>query len=356
MIDRLPVSLQTLYADLVDRSWSGSYQELLQAGGSPYKRTLKGRDYWYLKMPMVDGVRGRDRYLGPDSEDIRRRVNAHNDLKAVRRERRDMVRALRNARVPTPDAMSGKILSALSEAGVFRLRTVVVGTVAFQVYGPLLGVRFANTAGQTGDLDLAQFHSISVLVDDQVEDGILTTLKEVDSRFEAIPSPFDGRKAMRYAIRIGEGQEQFAVDLLYPLRGPDRGTMTTLKALQGDAQLLRYLDFLIYGEINGVVLHGLGVPVNVPQPERYAIHKLIVSRMRINTAKSQAKARKDLAQAAALIEVLLEDRPYELQDAWNEAISRGPKWESKLRQSAGLLQDDIRSRLIELVEATQQER
>ncbi len=351
MIDRLPVSVQTLYADLVDRSWSGSYQELIEAGGFPYKRNLKGNEYWYLKMPMVDGVRGKDRYLGPDTEDVRRRVNEHNDLKAVRRERIDMVRALRNARVAAADAMSGKILSALSDAGVFRLRAVVVGTVAFQIYGPLLGVRFANTAGQTGDLDLAQFHSISVLVDDEVEDGMLAKLKEVDNRFEAIPSPFDGRKAMRYALRIG-GQEQFAVDILCPLRGPDRASITTLKALQGDAQLLRYLDFLIYGEINGVVLHGLGVPVNVPRPERYAIHKLIVSRMRIETAESQVKARKDVAQAAALIEVLLEDRPYEFQEAWNEAIGRGPKWEEKLMQGARLLNGDLQSRLTELIEAS----
>lgn len=349
MINRLPVSIQTLYADLVDRGWSGSYQELIEAGGSPYKRSLKGKDYWYLKMPMVDGVRGRDRYLGPDTGEVRRRVREHNDLKAVRQERIDLVRALRNARIPAPDAMSGKILSALSDAGVFRLRAVVVGTVAFQVYGPLLGVRFANTAGQTGDLDLAQFHSISVSVDDQIEDGLLAKLKDVDSRFEAIPSPFDGRKAMRYAIRVGN-QEQFAVDILCPLRGPDRGSITTLEALQGDAQLLRYLDFLIYGEINGVVLHGLGVPVNVPRPERYAIHKLIVSRMRIYTAESQAKARKDVAQAGALIEVLLEDRPYELQEAWNEAIGRGPKWQEKLLQGARLLNDDLQTRLVQLSE------
>jgi len=258
---------------------------------------------------------------------------------------------LRNARISSPDAMSGKILSALSNAGVFRLRAVLVGTVAFQVYGPLLGVRFDNTAGQTSDLDLAQFHSISVSVDDEVEGGLLAQLKEVDSRFEAIPSPFNGRKAMRYAIRIG-GQEQFTVDILCPLRGPDRGSITTLKALQGDAQLLRYLDFLIYGEINGVVLHGLGVPVNVPRPERYAIHKLLVSRMRINTAESQAKARKDVAQAGALIEVLLEDRPYELQEAWNEALGRGPKWEEKLLQGARQLGGEIHEQLISLTEAT----
>lgn len=74
MINRLPVSIQTLYVDLVDRSWSGSYHELVEAGGSLYKRSLKENEYWYLKMPMVDGLRGRDRYLGPDTEEVRRRV------------------------------------------------------------------------------------------------------------------------------------------------------------------------------------------------------------------------------------------------------------------------------------------
>lgn len=350
MIQRLPVSLQTLYADIVDRSWSSSYGELIQAGGSPYKRSLKGRDYWYLKMPMVEGRRGKDAYLGPDSEDVRRRVSAHLDLKAVRKERLDMIRALRQARLPGPDALSGNILSALSEAGVFRLRAVVVGTVAFQTYGPLLGVRFENAAGQTGDLDLAQFHSVSVSVDDEIDGDLLSKLKAVDPRFEAIPSPFDGTKAMRYAIRVG-GQEQFAVDLLCPLRGPDRGSLTSLKALHGDAQLLRYLDFLIYGEINAVALHGIGVPINVPAPERYAIHKLIVSRLRLSTAQSQAKARKDLAQAQALIEVLLEDRPYEVQSVWNEALGRGPKWREQLLQGVRLLGQGLGDRLIALTDA-----
>lgn len=32
------------------------------------------------------------------------------------------------------------------------MRAVVVGIVAFQTYGPLLGVRFENAAGQIGDL------------------------------------------------------------------------------------------------------------------------------------------------------------------------------------------------------------
>lgn len=347
MIQRLPLSLQTLYADLVDRSWSGVYGELLQAGGSPYKRTLKGRDYWYLKMPMVAGRRKKDLYLGPDSTEVQKRLSVHADLKAIRKDRLDMVRALRQARMPSPDPLSGNILSALSEAGIFRLRAVVVGTVAFQVYAPLLGVRFEDMAGQTGDLDLAQFHSVSISVDDAIEGALLEQLKSVDPRFEAIPSPFDRARAMRYALRVA-GQEQFSVDLLCPLRGRDRGATTNLKALQGDAQLLRYLDFLIYGEVSAVVLHGIGVPVNVPAPERYAVHKLLVSRMRIGTRESQAKARKDLLQAQALIEVLLEDRRYELQEAWNEALSRGPKWREKLLQATAQLAQGLGGRLVAL--------
>ena len=348
-MQRLPISIQTLYADLVDRSWSSSYDELIEAGSSPYKRSLKGGEYWYLKMPMVNGKRKKDRYLGPDNEEVRSRVTAHKDLKEIRKDRIDMIRALRNARLPAPDPMSGKILSALSEAGVFRLRAVVVGTVAFQTYAPMLGVRFQNTAGQTGDLDLAQFHSISISVDDQIEGSMLERLKSVDDRFEAISSPFENQKAMRYAIR-SHGQEEFAVDLLCPLRGPDRGALTSLKALQGDAQLLRYLDFLIYGEVNAVSLYGIGVPINVPAPERYAIHKLIVSRLRIATADSQVKSRKDLAQAEALIEVLLQDRPYELQQVWNEALERGKKWEEKILQSAQMLAPAIRDKLLDLTD------
>lgn len=339
-MDRLPVSLQTLYADIVDRSWAGSYAELIEAGGSPYPQTINGKVFWYLKMPMVNGVRKKDLYLGPDSPEVQQRLSDHADLKAIRQDRQSMIRSLRAARLPAPDPLSGKVMSTLAEAGAFRLRAVVIGSAAFQTYSPMLGVRFDNTAGQTGDLDIAQFHSISIAVDDALEQDLLTTLQTADPRFRAIPSPMDGRRTLKYAIQVGS-QQEFGVDLLCPLRGPDRGQITSLKALKGDAQLLRYLDFLIYGEVNAVALYGLGVPINVPSPERYAVHKLIVSRMRIQTAQSQAKARKDIRQAEALLEVLLEDRPFDLEQVWNEALLRGPSWREKLHEGKALLRKPL---------------
>lgn len=348
-MQRLPVSTQTLYADLVDRAWTGSYQELVQAGGSPYLRTITGRDYWYLKMPMVNGERNPDLYLGPDNPEIRDYLETHKALKVIRRERMDMIRALRSARLPGPDPLSGKIMSALSEAGAFRMRAVVVGSAAFQTYSPMLGVRFDDAAGQTSDLDLAQFHDISLAVEDSIPDDFLTTLKDVDSRFTAIPSAMDGRRTLRYAIRTGS-QEEFSVDLLTPHLGPERPRITPLAALKGDAQLLRYLDFLIYHEVNAVSLYGAGVPINVPAPERYAVHKLIVSRMRIDTASSQTKARKDIRQAEALLEVLLEDRVEDLRDAWNDARNRGESWRQKLDEGAKSLREDIRNSLFALTD------
>lgn len=75
--------------------------------------------------------------------------------------------------------------------------------------------------------------------------------------------------------------------------------------MRSHAQLLRFLDFLVCREVEAVALHGPGIPVKVPAPERFALHKLIVSRMRITTAASQTKARKDIAQAEILLRALV---------------------------------------------------
>jgi hypothetical protein len=59
--------------------------------------------------------------------------------------------------------------------------------------------------------------------------------------------------------------------------GPDSDTPRMLPALKTNAQPLRFLDFLIRDPAPAVVLHGSGIYVHVPAPERYAVHKLILS-------------------------------------------------------------------------------
>jgi hypothetical protein len=254
--------------------------------------------------------------------------------------------ALRAAGLPAPDAMTGRVLTALEEAGVFRLRAVVVGTVAYQVYGGLLGERLGLAAARTGDLDLAQFPAVSVAMDDRIDAPDLeAVLRRADPRFRRLPPSPTANRAEARSTRFGVGRE-FRVEVLTPNRGPDTGGgALSLPALRADGQPLRFLDFLIYREVRAVVLHGAGVPVNVPAPERYAVHKLIVSRRRAAGPESQAKARKDLAQAAELIVALARQRPYELAAAWREAWGRGPSWREGLAQAERLLPAEARAAL-----------
>jgi hypothetical protein len=83
--------------------------------------------------------------------------------------------------------------------------------------------------------------------------------------------------------------------------------------LKAHAQGLPHLAYLLAAsqEIPVLSSHG-SVMVRVPVPERYAIHKLIVSQLK---NKTSSKPEKDLHQAAALIEALVERHPGAIEDA-----------------------------------------
>jgi hypothetical protein len=74
------------------------------------------------------------------------------------------------------------------------------------------------------------------------------------------------------------------------------------------------------------------VGVQIPIPDRFAIHKLIVAHRRSGMGEKQ-KAKKDLAQADFLIEVLSEMRPDDLREAYEQALIRGPGWRNRIQAS-----------------------
>jgi hypothetical protein len=343
MLRSLPLPLHTSYAELVERGWLARLAEDFPANGHFYRQEHKGRGYWYFRQPDGTGRR-KQRYVGPDNDDLRRQIEKHRDTKADFRERRTMVQALLAAGLPAPEPLTGRLIEALADAGVFRLRAVLVGTVAFQTYGGLIGKVFPGASNQTADLDLAQFADLSVAIDDQIDLPLLEILQKVDPRFQPVPRLKRGQGSTSYSAG-----DRYRVDLLAPNRGPERDAPLDLKALKSSAQPMRFLDFLIYREVKAIVLFGGGIPVNVPAPERYALHKLIVSRRRHATADSQAKARKDLLQAELLLEVLLEQRPYELRDAWAELLDRGPTWRQLAQEGLGLVKPEVRSRFEQMI-------
>lgn len=333
-MEQIDLTYRTMYAELVQRSLDASFDAAFPMTGNFVRVPVKGRDYWYFEDRYAEKKR---RYVGPATDpEIANRVEAFGRGKEQYRGRRKLVSTLtREARLAAPERLSGDIVEALERAGLFRLRAVLVGTVAFQVYSAYLGVRLPVAIMQTGDADFAQFHSIASEVEDEIP-SILEVLRSVDATFRAIPHRSDGRFTSQYI-----NAASYLVEFLTPNRGSDdhADKPTRMPAL-GDtaAQPLRFMDFLIHEPVRAVMLHGDGIPVLVPAPERYAVHKLIVASQRQTGAMGFAKRDKDLRQATQLMEALAAARQLrELADAFVEVWERGERWREAIIAGVGYL-------------------
>ena len=333
---------QVLYSELAQRSLDAAFTSEFSLDGRFISMESRGRRYWYFDVAKQDGKPGSKRrtYVGPvDDPEVTRRVENFKDLKADHQARRKLVATLvREAYLPRPESMSGDIVQALSEAGFFRLRGVLIGTTAFQCYPAVLGVRLPGTIMQTGDADFALFHSIATNVGDSMP-PVLDVLRKVDPTFREIPHQSDGRFTTKYAARSG-----YRVEFLTPNTGSDdlAGKPAAMPALGATAaEPLRFLDYLIYQPIRAVMLHGAGVPVLVPSPERYAIHKLIVAARRRVDNDGLSKSRKDVDQSLAIMQAMIQTRQRDtLADAYSEAWDRGASWREAIRQSLNTLEPD----------------
>lgn len=331
---------QTTYAELLERCATAAFNAAFADDGTFISKTVKDRRYWYFQTGT--GEERTQRYVGPETADLLEHIAHHKEIRDDERERRTLVSTLvRALGAPRPLPEVADVISALAKAGVFRLRGVLVGTVAYQAYAAMLGVRLPAGALQTGDIDIAQFKNVSVAIGDSTPPA-LDILKEVDATFRAVPHVVDGRRVTSYVAKGG-----LRVDFLTPNEGGDTGEPQTLPALQTDAQPLRFLDFLIHEPEPAVLLHGPGIYVQVPAPARYAVHKLIVSRRR---PEGVAKRDKDIHQAAALITVLAQKRPDDLRLAWTEAHNRGPTWRALLHQGLGAVNGESRDWLLKVVD------
>ena len=147
----------------------------------------------------------------------------------------------------------------------------------------MLGTKLPISIQQTGDVDIAQFEYISIAVGDKTP-PVLDVLKEVDQTFRPVPHVHGEHNVTSYQAKEGLG-----VDFLTPNEGPDTDAPQRLPALQTDAEPLRFLGYLIREPEPAVVLHGAGVYVAVPAPERYAVHKLIVLVAAVPALRSNRK-------------------------------------------------------------------
>ncbi|MDP4021253.1 GSU2403 family nucleotidyltransferase fold protein [Methylobacterium sp. NEAU 140] len=340
----IDLAYRTLFAELAQRCLDGAFETDCPLDGRFVTVPVKGRAYWYFDRPT--GGRVRRSYVGPqDDPEIARRVATFREIKDDLRARRKLVATLtREAGLPAAERFTGDVVQSLAEAGLFRLRGVLVGTVAFQCYPGVLGMRFPGSALQTGDADFAQFHSISAAVGDAMP-PVLETLRRVDATFREIPHTADGRRTTKF-----RNARRYEVEFLTPNRGSAdyAGRPADMPALGGaSAEPLRFFDFLIYQPVRSVLLHRNGVGVVVPAPERYAVHKLIVAHRRRDDAAGRLKRDKDALQAAVLSTALIETRRAdELAGAFAEAWDRGPAWRHALRGGLAGLPTRMRTAVV----------
>jgi hypothetical protein len=301
--------------------------------GTSTRVERNGKVYWYDTYRVGSDVK--KRYIGEDSDELRARLQNHEAQHAAaedrRRSRTRLVRLLRAEGFLGLDGATGSLLAAMAKAGVFRLGGTIVGTPAFRLYEGELGVRFdLDMAAQTDDIDIASFSRLSLAL----EDAASPSLAEVFRDFSFTPQPnLQAGRTWRWKQTRGDT----LVEFLTPSFEADEG-LRELPALGVDAQALHHLNYLIAEPINAAVTYRSGVLVQIPRPERFAIHKLIVASRR-RTGDDALKSEKDRRQAAFLIEVLAEDRPDELHEAYEDAMSRGPKWRERIKASLGRMQE-----------------
>jgi len=330
-----------MFAELLQRCLDGEFDDTFREQGSFVRRRRDTRYYWYYRWD-ADG-RKHERYVGPVTDkSITDRVNRFDDIKSDYRQRREMVRALIATRLPAPDATAGTVVEALWKAGFFRLRGVLVGSLAYQCYAGALGIRLTAASVRTDDADFAQFWGVSENIGESMEHP-LKVLQSVDPTFKEVPDVKDPFVTSRYRSKTG-----YKVEFMTPNRGSDdhQGKPAKMKSLAGaGAQPLRHLEFLIHQPERSVMLVGGGIPVTIPRAERYAVHKVIVAVER----RDQIKAQKDITQAGTLIMATAKRRPLELGEAWIEAWNVGPRWREKLDAGRLRLTETERSELMRVV-------
>lgn len=265
-------------------------------------------------------------YIGPDNDETLRLIeekkagkdDVHIDLAMIQRL---AAQVIAGGVVPVMPDMA-RVIGRFADSGVFHAGGVIVGTVAFQIYGAMLGVRWGGDARQTQDVDVAGSNHVAIAVPD-IKADVPAVIESLGMGFFPVPGFSRKEPSTSYAIR----GKTLRVDLLTPgSRGASAPVF--IRRLNAAATPLRYLDYLIEDAVHAVMVAGTPCLVNVPQPARYALHKLIVSQERDVTATD--KKAKDLRQAGLLIELLREERPGDLALALETLTKRGKTWTNKV--------------------------
>jgi hypothetical protein len=331
-MQRQPLEVQTIYAELLEQlAVHEASRAIGHTPGSFVTKIVKGQEYYYFQH-MGPGGAKHQTYLGRRDaalDALADRFAQGRREVAVDQQSLDRLAALlRAGGAVVTDAPSARVLHALADAGVFHAGGVLVGTHAFIVLGNLLGVHW-DTSLRTQDVDIAIDPKLDVAIP-----GVSADLPSALDSLEMGFLPVSGLDRNSPTTSFKVRGQSLRVDLLTPVARARSGAVA-LTRFAAAAQPMRFLDYLIESSVKAAVVNGGAIAVNVPDPARFALHKLIVAGER--PVVMQAKRDKDLSQAAQILELLQVDRPGDLVLAWEALVARGSSWVKRIEKSTPAL-------------------
>jgi hypothetical protein len=255
--------------------------------GSFHKKTQrKGSDYWYFAYREPGVGRPRLVYVGPDSAEIRSFVenfrSAHGSSPLAPQARA----AIAHGCTPLA-AKHFRIVKRLSEHGLFRAGGILIGTHAFIAMGNLLGVRWLHGTA-TLDVDFAHAgRNVSVALPPGLRIDVHGALEALKLGLLPI-SELNGNLGAQYRSK---DDAELRVDFVTSMTRT--GDVVRMPDLNIALEPLKFMEFSLEGTTQGCVFANAGAcTVNLPAPERFAIHKLIVYGER--PIRERKKSAKDL--------------------------------------------------------------
>jgi hypothetical protein len=338
----IDLQTRTLYAELIDLlQVVDASRTISSLKGSFSIKEIKGDEYVYFQAYNPSGQLEQI-YVGKRNEQTELLMRDHSKGKSDIVEMGEKLKRLSSqiqagVKMATDKAMT-RVVRSLSDTGVFRNGGVLVGTHAFQAAGLMLGVSWTAETTRTTDVDLAVERKIAVAIP-VIDSDIPAALESLQMGFYPVPRLNQKDPSTNFAIR----KSQLRLDVLTP-KTQESDSPVFIKRFNCAAEPLSYLSYVIESPVPSVLLDTTPVLINIPQPVRFAMHKLIVSQIR--DASNDAKRPKDLYQAFQILSVLQENRPFDIQPAWQNLIERGSKW--KKYAEAGLAAMEKRYGKLEL--------
>lgn len=303
LITRFSPALTTLHSSLTGQV-EGGMPVIPGTPGTISIRRNQAKDEFFVHRYSNGANKPVERYIGlaTDTDATERAAQTGRDIAEINAALAD-VRILVRAGYQVADKPSYVTLATLHVHDLFRLGATLIGSHAFGVLTNQLGIRAEGY--KTEDIDVARREELALA--NPVD--FLEILKGTGIDFVEVPR----LKVNEPSTSFKEaGKSRFIVDLLAP-SGNDRIGLIPVPELNAHASTLPYLAYLLGRTQVGLLLGTQGIcPVRVPVPERFAIHKLIVSQLR---EKRDAKVEKDIYQASVLLAGLADIFPGAIDEA-----------------------------------------